>query len=111
MGELWVDPDRLRQVSPHFEQLGEDVNSALETLKQGLHSEGRCWGTDGPGRQFEKGYPQGDVPGGVEGTLKALAQLVTKLKATGDKITTTANGVQNQDHQNARSIAQQTRNV
>jgi hypothetical protein len=101
MAGLWADPDRLRGVSPQFEQLGEDVNTALDKLKQGLQSEGRCWGTDKPGQQFEKNYPQGDGDGGVGAALSALAQLVTKVKATGDKITTTANTLQNQDQQNA----------
>lgn len=101
MAELWADPDRLRAVSPLFEQLGDDVNSALETLRQGIESEGRCWGEDKPGQQFEQNYPQGDGQGSVGECLAALANLATKLKTTGDRITTTANGLQTQDQHNA----------
>ncbi|MGF6885497.1 hypothetical protein ABIA39_003961 [Nocardia sp. GAS34] len=112
MAELWADPDRLRAVSPHFEQLGEEVNTALAKLKHGLQAEGHCWGTDGPGKQFEKGYPQGeDAKGGPEATIKVLAAFVDRLKSTGDKITTTANGLQQQDQQNAATLAQQAKKL
>lgn len=108
MADFWVDPDRLRAVSPHFEQLGEEVSSALATLKQGLAAEGHCWGKDEPGKQFEKGYPQDDTQNGPADTQKELAAFVDKLKATGDKITTAADGLQQQDEQNAVPLAQQT---
>lgn len=104
MSNLWADPDRLRAVSPQFAQLGEDVASALATLRAGLDSEGRCWGGDKPGQQFEKNYPQTDGPGNVKDFLAALTGLSEKVKATGDKITGTADALQTQDRDNADRI-------
>ncbi|MGV9540123.1 WXG100 family type VII secretion target [Nocardia beijingensis] len=104
MTGLWADPDRLRAISPQFEQLGDDVNAALERLRQGIQSEGRCWGGDHFGKQFEQKYPQGDGQGSVGECLAALGQLIATLKATGDKITTTADGLQTQDQRNADQL-------
>ncbi|MBV7706485.1 WXG100 family type VII secretion target [Nocardia nova] len=101
MAGMWADPERMRSVAPHFAQLGDDVESALETLRQGIESEGKCWGTDKPGTEFEKNYPQGTGPGSVGEALAALANLAGRLKETGDKITGAANTVQTQDQHNA----------
>ncbi|WP_433657919.1 WXG100 family type VII secretion target [Nocardia sp. CA-128927] len=106
MSNLWADPDRLRAVTPQFEQLGQDVNTALEKLKQGIESEGHCWGKDKPGQQFEKNYPQGDGDGSVGQHLTALAKLADALKSTGERITVTANGLQARDEHNADQIRQ-----
>ncbi|MBF6332787.1 hypothetical protein IU452_30260 [Nocardia transvalensis] len=103
MTQFWADPDRLRATAPKFAQLGADVNTALTKLRQGIDSEGRCWGADEPGKQFEKNYPQ-EGPGSVKEALAALAILADKLKATGDKITGSANAVQVQDQHNADQI-------
>lgn len=103
MVDFFADPDRLRAVSPQFETLGEDVETALGKLQQGLQAEGKCWGGDDPGKEFEKNYPQsGD--GGVDQTLTALKALAAHVKDTGNKITGTANIVQEQDRANADGI-------
>ncbi|MFF0494601.1 WXG100 family type VII secretion target [Nocardia sp. NPDC004068] len=101
MTNFWADPERLRAVAPQFAQLGLDVESALEKLKQGIQSEGKCWGSDHPGKQFEQHYPQGDGPGSVGEALTALGILAARLKDTGDKIAGTANAVQAQDQANS----------
>ncbi|PPJ23351.1 hypothetical protein C5E45_18300 [Nocardia nova] len=101
--DFFADPERLRAISPQFEALGEEVETALEKLRTGLAAEGRCWGGDGPGKEFEKNYPQ-DGDGGVNQTLDGLAKLAAALKATGDKITGTAAIVQNQDQASADGI-------
>jgi hypothetical protein len=102
--ELWADPDRLRAVSPQFEKLGDDVDSALSKLQQGIQAEGRCWGKDKPGQQFEKNYPQGTDKGSVGQCLSSLAALVSVLKATGEKVTAVADGLQTQDRDNATRL-------
>ncbi|MVU81544.1 WXG100 family type VII secretion target [Nocardia sp. ET3-3] len=101
MSKLWSDPERLHAVAPRFEQLGEEVNTALETLKSGIDAEGRCWGGDAPGKSFEAKYPQGDTDGGVGQALSRLSQLMTLLKGTGDRVSTVATGLQTQDKANA----------
>ena len=103
MVDFFADPERLRAISPKFETLGENVETALEQLRQGLQAEGKCWGGDDPGKEFEKNYPT-DGEGGVNETLTALAQLAEKVKAAGNKITSTANIAQNQDQQSADGI-------
>ena len=105
MGDFFADPDQLRSITPHFEQLGEDVESALELLKAGITKEGKCWGSDAPGEQFEENYPQDETKDGSVGKgLKALESFAAALKATGDNITTVANKVQTQDEDNAAKI-------
>ncbi|QLY30759.1 WXG100 family type VII secretion target [Nocardia huaxiensis] len=106
MGSIWADPDRLRAVTPQFAQLGEDVHTALTALRAGIEAEGRCWGSDTPGKQFEKHYPQGDGEGSINQFLGVLAGLETALKNTGDKIATTANTLQTQDQQRADQFKQ-----
>ncbi len=101
MAGLWADPERMRSVAPHFAELGTNVETALETLRQGIEAEGKCWGSDKPGTEFEKNYPQGDGPGTVGEALAALAGLAARLKDTGDRITGAANTVQTQDQHNA----------
>ncbi|MDR7171233.1 uncharacterized protein YukE [Nocardia kruczakiae] len=103
MVDFFADPERLRAISPQFERLGEEVETALEKLRQGLDAEGRCWGGDRPGTEFEKNYPQ-EGDGSVKQTLDELSALAAKLKSTGDKITGTAGIVQDQDRANADGI-------
>ncbi|PSR61627.1 hypothetical protein C8259_18980 [Nocardia nova] len=103
MVDFFADPERLRAIAPKFEQLGEDVETALEKLSQGLEAEGRCWGGDRPGTEFEKNYPQ-EGDGSVKQTLDELGALAARLRDTGNKITGTANLVQNQDQASADSI-------
>jgi uncharacterized protein YukE len=101
--DFFADPDRLRAVSPHFAKLGADVESALERLKQGITAEGKCWGSDAPGKQFEATYPQtGD--GSIQSTLDMLKTFAQALQQTGDNITRVANSVQSQDDTNAAQI-------
>jgi len=102
--DFFADPERLRAISPQFETLGEEVETALEKLRTGLAAEGRCWGGDQPGKQFEKNYPQ-DGDGGVNKALADLQKLADVLKNTGNKITGTANIVQNQDEASADGIS------
>ncbi|MBF6171347.1 WXG100 family type VII secretion target [Nocardia blacklockiae] len=106
MTHFWADPERLRAVSPQFELLGEHVDTALTKLREGIEAEGKCWGTDTPGTEFEKQYPQGTGPGSVGESLAALAGLAARLKATGDKITGAANTVQTQDEDSAGRYGQ-----
>ncbi len=107
MAEFRADPDHLRSVAPRFEQLSGDVGAALAKLEQGLAAEGKCWGKDEPGQQFEKGYSDASVAS-MKTQLEAFSE---NLKATADKITATADGLQQQDEQNARPITQQTKNL
>ncbi len=104
MVDFFADPERLRAISPQFEALGEEVETALEKLRTGLAAEGHCWGGDRPGKEFEKSYPQ-DGDGGVNKALTDLQALANVLKNTGDKITGTANIVQNQDQDSADGIS------
>lgn len=102
--DFFADPERLRAISPQFESFGEEVETALEKLRNGLAAEGACWGGDKPGKEFEKNYPQ-DGDGGVNQTLASLQQLADVLKNTGNKITGTANIVQDQDQASADGIS------
>lgn len=104
MADLWVDPEGLAAVSPQFEKLGEDVNAALQTLRQGIQAERRCWGGDKPGKQFEANYPQGNGTGGVGASLDSLGRLAEVLRTTGDKITSTAGGLRSQDDHTAAQV-------
>ncbi len=106
MTNFWADPERLRAIAPQFAQLGLDVESALKKLKHGIESEGKCWGADQPGKQFEQHYPQGTGPGSVGEALAALGVLAAKLKDTGDKVSGTANIVQAQDQANSDQYRQ-----
>ncbi|MEV5651605.1 hypothetical protein AB0L57_25425 [Nocardia sp. NPDC052254] len=103
MVDFFADPERLRAISPQFEALGEEVETALEKLQQGLQGEGKCWGGDQPGKEFEKHYPQ-TGEGSVAETLTELGKLAEKLKGTGNKITGAADVVQNQDQTNADRV-------
>ncbi|MBL1072867.1 hypothetical protein JK358_00495 [Nocardia sp. 2] len=100
MTSLWVDPDGLRSVSPLFAQLGDAMHTALGSLKPGLESEGKCWGSDHPGEKFEEHYK----PNEVDIVLTRLAAFETLMRTTGDNITTTADALQNQDRHNADQI-------
>ncbi|MBO0853548.1 MAG: WXG100 family type VII secretion target [Nocardia sp.] len=105
MPDFFADPERLRAMAPHFEAAAEGVHTALQSLVQGLQAEGRCWGGDRPGKEFEKGYPQ-EGPGSVQEAQDLLKKLADDLSATGNKITGTANTVQAQDQINAAGIQQ-----
>ena len=105
MVDFFADPERLRAISPKFETLGEGVETALEQLRQGLQAEGKCWGGDTPGTEFEKNYPT-EGAGSVNETLAGLTALAEKVKAAGNKITSSANIVQNTDQDSADGIRQ-----
>jgi WXG100 family type VII secretion target len=107
VADFRADPDHLRSVAPRFEQLSGDVSSALAKLAQGLDAEGKCWGSDAPGQQFEKGYSDASV----ENMKAQLETFSDNLKAAADKITAVADGLQQQDERNAQPIAQQTKNL
>jgi hypothetical protein len=94
----------LAAVSPQFEKLGDDLNTALLALRQGIQAEPRCWGGDKPGQQFEANYPQGDNAGGVGACLKSLQQLAGLVQSTGNNITATAGSLRAGDDRNATQV-------
>lgn len=98
----------MRAIAPRFAQIGDDIDTALTQLKAGILREGRCWGFDEPGKQFEKGYPQGNEPGGVGYTLDQLGKLAQLLHSVGTQIASNANSIDRQDEHNARQLRERS---
>jgi uncharacterized protein YukE len=54
--ELRVEPAALRRNAKGFSEGGERLGRVFADLSAALSAEGRCWGGDAAGRQFEQGY-------------------------------------------------------
>jgi uncharacterized protein YukE len=54
--ELRVEPAALRRHATGFSEGGERLGLVFAELSAALSAEGKCWGGDAVGRQFEEGY-------------------------------------------------------
>lgn len=76
MSELWVDPEGLKRSAKGFTEGSRDLTQTHEQLDGKLAAEGKCWGADETGKQFEADYlkPSQDV-------LKTFGELAKGLSA------------------------------
>jgi uncharacterized protein YukE len=56
--ELRVEPGTLRRHATGFSEGGEELERIFTTLDAALSAEGKCWGADETGQQFEQGYQE-----------------------------------------------------
>jgi len=79
MNELWVDPAGLRRNATGFTQGARKLEQIHQKLDGKLAAEGKCWGADETGQQFEQDYfqPSQDV-------LKVFGELSKALSAIKD---------------------------
>ncbi len=87
MTSLRADTDALQASDPKFRNVATTVGNAAEQLQASLAAEGKCWGADETGQNFEKGYSPGDSEA-VKAVL-ALATLLDNLGGASSKIAQT----------------------
>jgi uncharacterized protein YukE len=73
--ELRVEPAALRRHAKGFSDGGERLGRIFAELSGALSAEGRCWGGDAIGRQFEEGYEKPR-----QAAYDSFAQLPTTLQ-------------------------------
>lgn len=79
MSELWVDPAGLRRAAEGFTRGSKKLEQIHQTLDGRLSAEGKCWGADETGQQFEKDYLQPS-----QEVSKAFGELSKALSAIKD---------------------------
>ncbi|MBE1533368.1 WXG100 family type VII secretion target [Actinomadura algeriensis] len=67
---LEVDTEALKRSGKGFHDGAERLTAIFDRLGEALNSEGKCWGADETGQQFEQGYGQPS-----ENVLKMFPQL------------------------------------
>ncbi len=103
MGEKFsVDPDKLRDHAPRFDQIGADVAATVRKLRTALAGEGEPWGKDDAGHAFAESY----VPE-YQRTMTDLNSLVEALQQAGTDLRHLAENFENQD----RAIGQRIHNA
>lgn len=94
--ELRVEPGTLRRHAKGFSEGGEELKQIFDRLAAVLSAEGRCWGADETGQQFEQGYKeprQGaydaftGLPGALEDIRSGLDKMAKNYKAAEDSST------------------------
>lgn len=80
-GEVRVYPKALQRASTGFEDGSDQLKAIFDRLGSRLSAEGKCWGGDKTGQQFEKDY----LPG-AQGVQKAGPQLAKTLSEVGKGI-------------------------
>jgi uncharacterized protein YukE len=82
--ELRVEPGTLRRHAKGFSEGGEELKRIFDTLDGKLSAEGKCWGSDETGQQFEQGYEKPrkgayDTFAELPGTLKDIKSGLDKM--------------------------------
>jgi uncharacterized protein YukE len=55
-GGWWVDSDQVRSAAPAFNELGDRLDTIMQSLQAALGAEGTCWGGDQYGQAFLEKY-------------------------------------------------------
>ncbi|MGH3387965.1 MAG: WXG100 family type VII secretion target [Actinomadura sp.] len=76
MSELWVEPEGLKRSAKGFTEGSRGLTQTQEQLAADLAAEGRCWGADETGEQFEADYLSTS-----QDVLKAFGELAKGLSA------------------------------
>ena len=100
MGRVFsLEPGEFVGEAPVFGGAGDELAAALRRLRATLDSEGRCWGTDEPGREFEKTYhPDANQ------TVNNLGSLAEMLRHTGSLVGRTGDELGNLDRSSGTHV-------
>lgn len=81
MSELWVEPEGLKRAARGFTEGSRELQQTHDRLDGRLSAEGKCWGTDKTGEQFEADYLKSsqDVLAVFGELSKRLATIKAKL--------------------------------
>ncbi|GGK40243.1 hypothetical protein [Nocardia camponoti] len=90
----------LRATQPAFASAASAITAAGQALAKVIAAEGKCWGGDEVGTNFEKGYL-----GGVEPAQKAIEGLAKAMSNLGTNVVTIANALDGQDNSSAVDIS------
>jgi uncharacterized protein YukE len=102
MKDLWVDPEGLKRSAKGFTEGSRDLAQTHERLAGALAAEGRCWGTDKVGKEFEADYLQpsqgalrmfGRLVEGLSSIKAGLDEMAETHEAAEDRSTSTVNRV------------------
>ena len=85
---MWVDPGQLHVRGAAFAEIGAEVQQVLERLDQAISREGRWWGDDEAGAEFEKSY----APDAKQ-AIATMRKLAEALRGFGGQVVTTADTV------------------
>ncbi|MBW8485287.1 WXG100 family type VII secretion target [Actinomadura parmotrematis] len=88
-----VDADRLKKAGTGFHDGAVHLKQIFDTLNSALQTEGKCWGADDTGKQFEEGYLKG-----AESTLKAFGELTKGLDAVKKGVDDMAKNYKDAEH-------------
>jgi uncharacterized protein YukE len=103
-GELRVEPAMLRRQARAFGARGDRLDEVFAELGAALAAEGRCWGGDAVGRQFEQGYERprhaaydafARLPGAIKDIGSGLETMARMYEAAEDASTVNASTVLN----------------
>lgn len=88
--ELRVERAQLRRFAKGFAEGGEQLEKIFQKLDAALSAEGKCWGGDETGRQFEQGYEKPrkaayDTFGQLPGALKDITAGLEKMASNYEK--------------------------
>jgi uncharacterized protein YukE len=94
--ELRVEPGTLRRHAKGFSTGGEELEQIFDRLDAVLSAEGKCWGADETGQQFEQGYEKprqaaydtfGELPGALKDIRTGLDKMAKNFQDAEDAST------------------------
>jgi uncharacterized protein YukE len=94
--ELRVEPATLRRHAKGFSDGGKDLKRIFDRLDSSLSAEGKCWGADETGQQFEQGYEKprkaaydtfDQLPGALKDITTGLEKMAKKFADAEDAST------------------------
>lgn len=87
-----LEPDEFGAQSSAFMTAGDEPAAALRRLEASINSEGRCWGSDPPGHEFEKTYqPDADT------AVQMVRTIIGSMRNTETAVQRTATDFRHQD--------------
>ncbi|MQY25467.1 WXG100 family type VII secretion target [Nocardia aurantia] len=95
-----VDPAELAAQAPIYRGAGAELSAALSRLSSVLATEGRCWGSDDPGRQFARTYEPD-----VDATIRNVENLALILRQTGNDLAGAADSFDRHDDIGGRLVS------
>lgn len=94
-----LEPDEFAARSSAFGTAGDELAAALRRLEASINSEGRCWGNDPPGQEFEKTYqPDADT------AVQMVYTLIAGMRNTETAMQRTATDFRYQDVELGRYV-------
>ncbi|HEY7482977.1 MAG TPA: WXG100 family type VII secretion target [Streptosporangiaceae bacterium] len=94
--ELRVEPAQLRRFAKGFSEGGEQLKKVFTRLDAALSAEGKCWGGDETGQQFEQGYEKprkaaytsfDQLPGALKDITTGLEKMAANYEKAEDAST------------------------